>query len=109
MTHDRIKEKAHIVRHILNKVDYAQLLKEEYGSIKANIHNEEHRYLVCNQGKYTINSARFTDAISKAITLHFIFHVTYPKQAAANYKLLAVFFGMSYKQTILRKKPEAKK
>ena len=50
VTRARIKGKASIVRHILNKVDHAQLLKEEYGSIKANIHNDEYRYLVYNQG-----------------------------------------------------------
>ena len=50
VTRARIKGKANIVRHILNKVDHAQLLKEEYGSIKANIHNDEYRYLFYNQG-----------------------------------------------------------
>ena len=50
VTRARIKGKANIVRHILNKVDHAQLLKEEYGSIKANIHNDKYRYLVYNHG-----------------------------------------------------------
>ena len=50
VTRARIKGKANIVRHILNKVDHAQLLKEEYGSIKANIHSDKYRYLFYNQG-----------------------------------------------------------
>ena len=92
---------------------YTTLQKEEYGFIKAIRHNDE--YMVYIHGNFTVKCASFTDAISKAIMLYFVFHVTYPKQADATYKFLAALFGASYELTnekalkILGKKLRAKK
>ena len=113
VTRAGIKGKANIVPHILHKVDPATLQKEQYGFIKAIQHNDE--YMVCIHGNFTVKCASFTDAISKAIMLYFVFHVTYPKQADATYKFLAALFGASYELTnekalkILGKKLRAKK
>ena len=95
-----IKGKANIVPHILHQMDPAKLPKEQYGFIKPIRHNGECMFYI--HGNFTVKCASYTDAISKAIMLYFIFHATYPAQAATTYKFLAALFGASYEQQIKR-------
>ena len=97
LTKAKIRNKAKMLPHLIEKIDPAQLPKAKYRYIRGIEHNGDIYVYIC--GGYKVKCDSKLDAVSKSIMLYYIFHVEFPPAAKACYKFLAGLFGVPYTNT----------